>query len=66
MIDDGALARFYGRHVEAATLGRAWLVARDRAAGLVSVLDRRGTVVARTEEVLGEGGIDTAGPERPR
>lgn len=50
--NDGALAAFFERHVTAAARGDAWLVVRDRAAGLVSVLDRKRTVIARTDELI--------------
>jgi hypothetical protein len=63
---EGALGAFYAEHVERATRGLAWLVARDRAAGLVSVLDGTGHVVARTESVLGATGVSVEGPESVR
>lgn len=52
---DGRLAAFFERHVDAAMRGDAWLVVRDRGAGLVSVLDRRRNVIARTDELIAAG-----------
>lgn len=56
---DLALARFYVRHVEAAMRGQAWLVARDRSAGSVVVVDARRQIIARTDDLFDADGSGT-------
>ncbi len=50
---DGALAGFYERHVADAVRGSAWLVIRDRARGLVSVMNAQRRVVSTTDALVG-------------
>jgi hypothetical protein len=51
---DGSLARFYVQHVQAALRGSAFLVVRDRTMGLVTVLDAKRRIVARSDELLAD------------